>query len=456
MSDIEPVLNDEFSSVRKRCLYGIFISGFGSAMAGIAVFFTVYQQSKSLSQVALLSIFYCVPCLALAGAATHLVSRFKPYKIYISSRLTLTIVAFIPGILYFTGGLNVSEILIWYLIQGIVLGLATPTWSMIVSAMTPTEKLTEFNGQIAQASAYSALAGILFGGIFFGLIGPGWVYILNAISYLAVQIALRPVRKIDMSVKKKTRLSEWTQIKKQLPGLRAIIGYSAACFLFGSFTVVLPAVAALYGGNALLLSCLDIAAIIGGIIITWAIRNIIPRIKKIVVQRLCFATVGVGLILLALEIRMRGHSGISYLLVVLTLIPIGFALAVQGAVLSGITFVETPMELQTVVFTVKSLVPLIFVTLGDFLIGLLSDIFSVGWVLFVVGASTLVFIFFARLSNVKKDFENLNSEARVEPHAQLLQYSSFPYRHMGETRSSTSSGRLDVSVKDENGESTSS
>ena len=90
------------------------------------------------------------------------------------------------------------------------------------------------------------------------------------------------------------------------------------------------------------------------------------------------------------------------------------------------------------------------------MIGLLSDIFSVGWVLFVVGASTLVFIFFARLSNVKKDFENLNSEARVEPHAQLLQYSSFPYRHMGETRSSTSSGRLDVSVKDENGESTSS
>lgn len=229
------------------------------------------------------------PVVFLVPVSGYIADRFDRRTVLTITNTAMGILALVLGTLVVTGTIQLWHIYLIAGIGGIVNGIENPSKQGIVSELVTAERLTNaislnsasFN--VARTAGPSIAAGLVF------IVGAGWVFYINALTFIAMIVA---IRMLDREALINTpRLARW---KGNLSGgLRYVrtrpdllILFTAA-FLIGGLVMNFPIFAATMttvsfglgvGQYGLLLSCLAVGCVVGALL---AAQRELPRLSVI-------------------------------------------------------------------------------------------------------------------------------------------------------------------------------
>lgn len=403
---------DPYVRVRRNYLFGLFTSSFGEGMTNLTSCFLIYQQSGRDSYVALIVVMTNFPQLLLPTVATRLAHRLGTPKLYILSWGGSFTLVLVPSLLALTGHLSTFTLLAWYLVQGVVQGLGSPTSGLVRTVITPAGGSGEFNSRAVRAMATATMVGILTGGALLSMIGPGWIYLISCLAGYPLVLSVVPLLRAVRSdrAESPSRFSQVFEVQRTNPEIRAAFRFTLIIFVLGGYCVTLPDIASHIGERALILSSLQAAAVFGGLFVVIGVRFIDRRATWLAVQRACIGVVGLAIGCLG-WIAFGDHQPIWYLIAaVVAIIPLGFALNLDSAILNAAVQVAAPRESRTPVLTAYALIPLVALPASELIVGILADLVSVSLALMMLGGLTLVLVLLPRHGSMRAAMESLDDE----------------------------------------------
>ena len=314
------------------------------------------------------------------------------------------ILAFVLGVLTFTGVVQVWMIVLIAFCSGTVLSFDQPTRSALIPVLVPREDL--MNAISLQSIVFngSAVVGPALGGITIGLIGYAGNFFLNSASYLAVLIALffLHVPKEAAALSTEKRGPMLAQIRASLATVGRdealpwiLSGYGALLFFGPSTSLILPLFALqILHLNPFQVGLLFSAAGLGTIIGALSIATLGDFQYKGWLLLVSFLVWAFALLLFALS-HVLWLSMLALLL---------FGLAQNGVGATTITLMQTrvPPQMRGRVMSLNTLFIMGVRPLGDFpagaLIGLIGGPLTVvisaaivgGYTLFLLGARPVI------------------------------------------------------------------
>ncbi len=400
---------DPFTKIRKRYLWANFVDSLGAGMVTLASSYIIYSETGSVSITGLIVVCTNVPALLLPSAATSLANRRGGPWLYVWACAAFGVISFAPAILSATGHLTTAALLVWYVALGATLGLLGPSVGLVRRIIAPEGEVPEFNSAVTRNNALASVIGLLVGGAVFAAVGPTWIYLFAAITCLLCPLAIHPVIKLAPTMAPETpeRFRDFFEVRRSNPGIRAAFRFTGLAFFAGSFTVTLPAIATMIGSNAGILSVLQAASIVGGLFVAYAVRRLHRRVGWGRVQRACYIVTAVGLSVLAWTVLRDRAPLAMFIIALLAIIPVGFALNLDSSVLNSLVQVGAPAENRAAVLTGYSLIPMIVVPLGQQFVGIVSDVSSVGVSIGVVAALMLVAVVLGPHLHLREEFDRL-------------------------------------------------
>jgi MFS family permease len=241
--------------------YGQSISLIGVWVQNIAMGWLLYRLTGSALLLGTVAFAQQIPSLFIMPFAGVLADRLNRRKVLIISQAAAMVVAFILAFLVLTDVVTIPAIIILAAVNGIVLAFDTPFRNSFVPDMI-TQKEDLANAIALNSSLYNLarFIGPPIGGVLIALVGEGWCFFINGVSFLAVLASL-----ISMKIEKqKARLHKASIFRELREGiayamndkpLRYLLILVALNSFFGlPFQALLPVFAAdvLHGGSELL------------------------------------------------------------------------------------------------------------------------------------------------------------------------------------------------------------
>ena len=219
-----------------------------------------------------------VPSWLLIIYGGLIADRMSRRKLLIITQTSMMVLAFVLAGLVFLNLVQPWHILVLAFLLGVANAFDTPARQALVVDLVEREDMTNaiaFNGTMFNAGL---IIGPAVGAAVYALTGPGWCFLINGISFVAVIIALIMMR-ITLTAPKPQNGSTYAAIVegfRYLRGNRLVLTLTISVFVvnivgFGPINL-LPAWAVniLKGDvttNGLLLSVRGIGAVIGGLLI---------------------------------------------------------------------------------------------------------------------------------------------------------------------------------------------
>jgi MFS family permease len=241
--------------------------------------------------------------LPLTGyAADHINRR----KLLFVTQASLGVLALGLGLLTVTGLIKLWQVYAFAFALGCVTAFDAPARQTFVSELVSEDDLS--NAVALNSTSFNAgrMLGPAVAGLLIAAVGTGWVFVVNAASFVAVLCSLRLLRPEELHVKTsghraRGRLAEGFRYVWRRPDLRAVL---VMLFLFGTFGLnfaifistmsvkVFHAGASRYG---LLTSSMAVGTVIGALL---AARRARPSVPLLIAAAGLF---GGGLVLAALS-----------------------------------------------------------------------------------------------------------------------------------------------------------
>ncbi len=392
MSNIEEA-PDLFADVRVRHLWGTFIFSIGSSMVGIVTSYLIYQQSGSVAVTGLIVVCSNLPALLLPGPATYLARVWGGPKLYVYSRTAIGVAGLIPVVLSMMGDLTTASLLLWYLLVGILYALSGPATSLVRAMIAAPGKVPEFNGALGRFGSAGTIIGLLLGGAIYALVGSTWVFLFGALASMIEGLSVaRILKRAPIKGQPREPFRQGIAVIRGNTEMKAACIFSAWCFIVGGYAVTLPAIASSIGTNAMYLSVLQTASILGGLALGWAMGKIHGRIGWGHTQRICFFVFGLSLLGISLVLRQHGSATFTLVATALILVPVGFTINMNITILGSIVQMFAPAGSRNSVLTAYALIPAIFVPVGQEAIGFVADGLSVGSALGAIGVIVMAML----------------------------------------------------------------
>src|SRR2546425_1698556 len=259
--------------------FGLVVSNIGSWMQIYGLGWLVVQLAirNGVPQLApfylgLVGLARAIPGLAFGLFGGAVADRADRRRLLIVTQTSAAIVAFVLAILTITEHINIIEIVLISAMNSIIFSFDAPTRQAMVPRLVDDKQLMSAIGLNSAAFNGATLVGPLVGGVLIIPFGVGGLMLINAISYLAIVIALllmRPQPVIDYG----PRLSLFDSIREGLsfirgdPVLRWVVVLSiATALLTRPYIQLLPAEAQLLGVGAIELSWLLAASGAGALV----------------------------------------------------------------------------------------------------------------------------------------------------------------------------------------------
>ncbi|MGB9857462.1 MAG: MFS transporter [Dictyoglomaceae bacterium] len=304
--------NNIFRALRSRNykLYftGQAISLIGTWIQSTAMSWLVYRLTNSSVLLGTTAFLSQIPNLFLSPFIGVFLDRFSKHKILILTQTLLMFQALVLSLLTLTNHIQIWHILFLSLILGILNSIDAPTRQSFVIEMVEREE--NLSNAIALNSFLfnsARLIGPTIGGFLITLLGEGLCFMLNAISYLAVIIALLFMKVKPMILVKTINifsdLKEGFRYSFKFIVVRNVLTFIAFSSILSSvYSVLMPIFARdiLHGGPetlGILTGAIGAGALIGAIYL--AGRTKIKGIEKIIARS--FGTAGLGLIVFSLS-----------------------------------------------------------------------------------------------------------------------------------------------------------
>jgi MFS family permease len=173
---------------------GAVLSNTGTWMQNVAVQWLVYQQTGSAAWVGLATFAQFIPLFLAGPVGGVLADRWDRKRLLLGAQSWMMGWSVLLAVLTLTGVVTAPLVVCTVLALGFGFAFHGPTWQTVVPHLVPREQLTQ---AIALNSAQMATARILgpaLGGVLIPFVGAGGVFVLNAISYVAVLVAIAMLR----------------------------------------------------------------------------------------------------------------------------------------------------------------------------------------------------------------------------------------------------------------------
>ena len=262
--------------------YRLFFSGQGTSLIGtwitrIATSWLVYRLTGSATMLGLVGFAGQVPTFLLAPFAGVWVDRLDRYRVLVVTQVLAMLQSFALASLALSGTITVTHILLLSIVQGLINAFDTPARQAFVVDMV--EDRADVPNAIALNSSMvngARLLGPSIAGVMIALVGEGWCFFADGVSYLAVIASL-----LAMRVARRARPEGRARVLRDLTeGFRYAFGFPPirdALILLGlvslmgmPYTVLMPIIAAkvLHGGAhtlGYLMSASGIGALAGAL-----------------------------------------------------------------------------------------------------------------------------------------------------------------------------------------------
>ncbi len=257
---------------------GQMVSLFGTWMQMTAQGYLLFTLTHSTAYLGYLSFVNGIPTWCLMLYAGVVADRLAKRTLLMLTQTVMMMMALILAWLTFRGVIQPWQILALAGGMGVANAFDAPARQSFAIELVGRADLTNaiaLNG--AMFNTATAI-GPALGGVIYGLVGPGWCFMLNGFSFLAVILALGLMR-LPPHTPPQTRVSLLTDLREGFryvqsqPIMRALIALSAVAGLFGfAFIPLFPAWAVkVLGGNettnGLLQSARGLGALIGALTI---------------------------------------------------------------------------------------------------------------------------------------------------------------------------------------------
>ncbi len=239
-----------FSAFRHRN-YRLFFGGqlvsvIGTWMQQVAMGWLVYQISNSALTLGVVRFLSAIPITLLALLAGAVADRVEKRAVVVATESTAMVLAFVLAALVYFQVVQVWQIMLLALLEGITDAFDIPTRQSFVVEMVGKEDL--LNAIALNSSLFNGarVFGPALAGVLIGIVGVAGCFFLNGVSYLAIVGAYLAMRLPAMTARaeRKPIWHETLDGFRHVAGnrtLRAVIGLVTVVSLFGwPYSVLLP------------------------------------------------------------------------------------------------------------------------------------------------------------------------------------------------------------------------
>ena len=291
--------------------YRLFFSGqsislIGTWMTRIATSWLVYRLTGSALLLGVVGFAGQIPSFVLGPLAGVLVDRWNRHRLLVATQVLALLQSLALALLALSGLIRIWHIIVLSVFQGLINAFDMPARQAFVVEMV--DKREDLANAIALNSSMvnaARLLGPSIGGVVIAVVGEGWCFMLDAISYLAViasLLAMKLTPRLTRAINDTNILQQlregWTYAARFAP-IRNILLLLALVSLVGiPYTVLMPVFAndVLHGGPStlgLLMAASGVGALAGTMFL--ARRTTVLGLGKFV--PLMAGAFGAGLIL---------------------------------------------------------------------------------------------------------------------------------------------------------------
>jgi len=396
---------------------------FGEYMAMMITTYLVFHRTHSVAISGLVLVCFNAPAVVLSPFAPYLTRRFGPLRVDGWLNVAEALAALVPAALGFSHHLSTGVLFAWVVTYGTLEGLNAPNSFLIRQMLAPDDLLEEMNGAYTRNVAWSAVVGMVVGGLLYQRFGAGAIFLLCTVTAIPeIQLFFR----MDNRFRQPSLPPVQGSLRAALSLVRTDEGLAVAsriavlCFFIAGYAVTLPAIASTISSNAEILALLESGSLLGGVFVVVAVRRLHGRVSWVKVQRWCFIIAGLGLATLALAEHAH-HGGASFTAVtaVAATLPTGFAILMNASLVTSIMQRATPSDHREPMFTLLAVIPLIVGPVAQVVVGQLSDRTSIPISLAVMSVLTVTLSFLVSHRDLRPHLQLLD-EHEVAPHVNAM------------------------------------
>jgi MFS family permease len=150
----------------------------------------VTSQSTAASTVALLSAASAVPVFLLALPSGAIADVFDRRRLLIFAQSLQLAIAAALGFLDLSDRLSISSLILLSAALGAGAAINMPNWVALAPEVLPKEQLASAGALNSISMSLAGALGPALGGVLIATLGTGWVFVANAVSFVAVVIVL--------------------------------------------------------------------------------------------------------------------------------------------------------------------------------------------------------------------------------------------------------------------------
>ncbi|MPV48572.1 MFS transporter [Pseudactinotalea sp. HY160] len=186
---------------------GALVANIGTWMQRVAqdwVVLTVLTDNSGFA-VGVVTALQFIPTVVLTPYAGVIADRFNRRKILVLTQAMLGLLALGLGIFILTGIAELWHVYVFASLLGVVSAFDAPARQVFVSELVPTSQLG--NAVSLNSASFNAarLIGPGVAGLGIAVVGPGWIFIINAVSFAGTILAVVVMRASELQPVRKTK-----------------------------------------------------------------------------------------------------------------------------------------------------------------------------------------------------------------------------------------------------------
>ena len=333
-----------FASFNYRVWFiGALVSNIGSWMQSTAQSWVVltYLTDNDAGAMGLTMALQFAPPLLLVGVTGWVVDRFDRRKLLILTQVLMGIVSVAIGVLLLTEVMTLGLMYAFAFLTGLIVAFDNPARQTFVTDVVDRELASNAVALNAASFNSARMIGPAAAGVLIVAIGSGWVFLMNAVTFGGMIIALSLVRTDELQPRAiasgRSRLSEGFRYVRTRPDLIVIF---VIVFLMGALAMNFPIYASTMAlefgrqadGFGLLSSIIAIGSLAGALM---AARRDRARLRVVIAAAGAFAVIAFLSSLMP-----------SYTLYAIVIVGIGFATVTLLTTANGYVQTSTPADVR--------------------------------------------------------------------------------------------------------------
>lgn len=382
---------------------GQFISLTGTWMQSVAQSWLVYRLTGSVVLLGMIGFASQIPVFLIAPFGGAVADRYNRQKILVITQSCSMLTAFVLAILTLTGNIEVWHLFVLAVCFGLANAFDIPTRQAFVPDMVAREDL--LNAIALNSSMFNGarIVGPAIAGILVAVVGEGWCFFGNAVSYIAVIVGILLMKITPVIRERKgstlSNIAEGFSFVAKTAPIRGLLLLLGLISLMGMpYAVLMPIFAdKILGGGSDTLGYLMGASGSGALIaaLILASRRQVFGLGRWV----AFASGGLGISLILFSFSS------NFWLSLLLLLPVGFSMMTQMSSSNTLIQAMVPDELRGRVMSVYSMMFMGMAPLGALFAGSLAGIMGAPYTVALGGAVCILgsLIFYLRLPHLREE-----------------------------------------------------